>query len=112
MGLKDRVFASDNRPTKLVEVPEWGESVTLRSPTASKMAALADKLGDGEITTAEGLRHTCELIAMCVVEDGQPVFGADDIERLMDEAPSVVGLLGAACRDITAPKGAAEGKAD
>ena len=81
---KAAILAADDLPSKVIEVPEWGGSVRIRSMTATDRDAF-------EVAQLEAQREgraaphniRARYVAACVIgEDGSPLFEESEIAKL------------------------------
>jgi len=95
VSLRDRILAADDIGKDVMEVPEWGCSLEVRTVTAgerSKMikAALTD----------EGTLDTVSLFPMLIIsscfdpDTGEQVFGPDDLAALQGKSAAAVERIG------------------
>ena len=87
-SLRDRILGKDDLVTDTVEVPEWGEKLTIRTLTGTER----DKFEDSMIERSKGGKASqniknirAKLVALCVIDpdDGNlPVFLPQDVEAL------------------------------
>ena len=71
MSLKQTIFSADDITKELVEVPEWGVKVEVRSMTAAERAKLGEGASKGDKTDV-GLMYAMTVIA--TVYDQQQVY--------------------------------------
>jgi hypothetical protein len=93
MNLKDLIFSADDITKELVEVPEWGVTVEVRSMTAAERAKLGEGASKGDKTDV-GLMYAMTVIA--TVYDpttGLPVFTDQDKEAILSKNGAVVERL-------------------
>ena len=93
MALKDRIFASKDLDTELVDVPEWGVKVEVRSMSAGdRSRSMRSWVDDGEVNLE---RFYPAIIAASVFdpETGEHVFDEADAERLNDRSSKVIERL-------------------
>ena len=79
---RDQILGASDRETQDVEVPEWGGTVRVATMSAGARDAF-----DASLTDSEGNQETtnfrAKLVAATVVdEDGERVFGSEDIDAL------------------------------
>lgn len=93
MNLKEAIFSADDITKELVEVPEWGVTVEVRSMTAAERAKLGEGASKGDKTDV-GLMYAMTVIA--TVYDpttGLPVFTDQDKEAILSKNGAVVERL-------------------
>lgn len=89
---KDQIVGADDRPTRDVDVPEWGGTVRVRALSgsdrdayeASMRTVMPDPAGTGgmKVVTDES-NARAKLVAFSVVdENGERVFGDHEVSRL------------------------------
>jgi hypothetical protein len=77
---KDQIQSAADRPTKLVEVPEWGGDLIVATMDGTLRARYEEylRVGPGGF---EKLRAV--IVSLTVVDEaGQPLFTEDDVEWL------------------------------
>jgi len=93
MSLKESIFSANDITKELVEVPEWGVEVEIRSMTAAERAKLGEGASKGDKTDV-GLMYAMTVIA--TVYDpatGLPVFTDQDKEAILSKNGAVVERL-------------------
>jgi len=100
--LRSLILAADDRGTAdLVEVPEWGTTVALRSPTvAQRTEGLSRILGpDGE---ADNLAMQVVTVILCLHDPttNERVFSLADIDALAEKSAGVISRLFLRCQPL------------
>lgn len=70
MNIRDTILGCDDKPTRAIEVPEWG--VTVHVPTYSL----------AEISAAGQMKLTDMALLSASDAEGKPVFQAEDLDAL------------------------------
>tara|TARA_R110000824_G_scaffold354444_1_gene541555 strand:- start:1338 stop:1700 length:363 start_codon:yes stop_codon:yes gene_type:complete len=99
--LRSLILSSKDTPTDVVEVPEWGVTVGIKSMSARSRASVMASAQQG----AEGFDEAGVLamwgrtLVDCLVdpETGDTIFTHDDIMDLMEKSASVVERLWTHC---------------
>lgn len=82
MLTRDQILAAEDTQTEVVDVPEWGGQVRLRTLTGGErdqFEAFVARAGDRK--DFSGMRQM--LLSMALVdESGAPLFGKNDLEKL------------------------------
>jgi hypothetical protein len=94
---KDAILAASDLTTEVVECPEWGGSVVIRSMTGAQRDAyeqsLMQKNEDGSLAVDTDAMKV-KLIVFAAVDDaGNPLFTADDIHALSGKNAAVIERL-------------------
>ena len=106
MLTKAEILGANDLKTQVVECPEWGGSVTIRSLTAAQVQAHGRSLFTKEVTT-NGMggksstqyvvdpdkvtRSDARLVSMSIVDDsGVLVFTEADVELLMAKSAAPI----------------------
>jgi hypothetical protein len=99
---RDAILGADDRRYEIVEVPEWGGAVKLRSLTGAERddfeaRSLVGK-GDNQRVNTRNLR--ARLIALTAVDEHDaPLFQAADVIKLGSKsAAALARLFDAACK--------------
>ena len=86
---RDQIMAHAGKPlrTEVVEVPEWGGSVTVRELTGRERdafeASIVEQKGKKSVVNMDNMR--AKFVSACVIgDDGQSLFYPTDVERLGD----------------------------
>jgi len=90
VSIRDKIRKAQDRTSEIVEVPEWGVTVEIRSMTGSQRSAIVTALTSDEDNKMEALWGG--MLVSCVYdpETGDPVFKEDDAEWLLGEKSSTV----------------------
>ena len=90
MSIRDQIRKAQDRTSEIVEVPEWGVTVEIRSMTGSQRSAIVTALTSDEDNKMEALWGG--MLVSCVYdpETGNAVFKEDDAEWLLNEKSSTV----------------------
>jgi len=94
MGLKDTIFAAEDLDHEVVDVPEWGVKLEVRSMTAGQRArAMAGWTQDNGNIDIERF-YPAILAASCFdPETGERVFDSNDVEKLNEKSAKVIDRL-------------------
>lgn len=107
MSLRDKILSADDLTSEMVDVPEWGVKLEVRSPTAkvrSRMVSSAMRTNDdtGETTTDLESVYPQFLIACCFDPDtGDKVFEDDDQEVINAKSSAAVERVAKACLRVS-----------
>ena len=110
MSIRDKIRKAQDRTSEIVEVPEWGVTVEVRSMTGSQRSAIVTALTSDEDNKMEALWGG--MLVSCVYdpETGDPVFKEDDAEWLLnDKSSTVLDRLSNVCLQVA---GIVEGAVD
>lgn len=90
MSIRDQIRKAQDRTSEIIEVPEWGVTVEVRSMTGSQRSAIVTALTSDEDNKMEALWGG--MLVSCVYDPktGDPVFKEDDAEWLLNEKSSTV----------------------
>lgn len=91
---REQIFAASDLKTEIVDVPEWGGSVIVRTMTGTDRDAFEGTL----VTAAEDGKRSADLsnmraklVAMTVVDDnGDRVFSAEDVAAIGQKSASAI----------------------
>lgn len=101
---KDAIFAADDRRYEVVDVPEWGGSVRLRSLTAKERdnfeAGLQERRGGKVKDNVANFR--ARLVALCAVdEDNKLLFtNRQEVELLGNKSVAALQRLFDMCNEM------------
>lgn len=99
MGLKDTILSADDIDREMVEVPEWGVTVEMRSMTIAErtyaMKSWSKPREDGEGTEVDQEKFYPMLLAASIFdpETGEKVFDRAEVEKLGEKSSKVVERL-------------------
>src|ERR1700733_12216316 len=88
---RDQIRSMADIRQEIVEVPEWGGSVTVigMDGRARDAFSVAIQSGDKSISFFQ----TNLIVATCVGDDAKPLFSADDVEWLRGKSSSALARL-------------------
>lgn len=104
MSLKDTILAADDLDAELLEVPEWGVTISLRTPTVAERSRLGKAAIASGDTPDIAFLYPALLISTCYdPSTGEPIFSEDDVaaiqlkngavvERVAQEALRIAGM--------------------
>lgn len=93
MSLRDQIANADDLFSERVEVPEWGMTITLKSPTVAARAKMLGRFVSADGTfSSDNLSemYPALLIATCVDDDGVPLFTDADADLIRSKNGMVV----------------------
>ena len=90
MSIRDKIRKARDRTSEIVEVPEWGVTVEVRSMTGTQRSAIVTALTSDEDNKMEALWGGMLVSCIYDPETGDPVFKEDDAEWLLNEKSSTV----------------------
>jgi hypothetical protein len=95
MTLRDQILSAADRPTRAVEVPEWGCTVHVRTMSAADRERI-ETGGDKD-------RWRERLLAACLTDDqGAPIFTPADAAALSEKSGPVIVRLARVAIDLNA----------
>lgn len=100
MLTREEILAKDDLKKIEVEVPKWGDTVTLQELSADAAIELHEEMK--RMKDEGGQRGVRELaIVVCAVgEDGERLFTRDDIALLKKKSNEAINLLGDVAWDL------------
>lgn len=93
MSLKEAIFSSDDITKELVEIPEWGVVVEVRSMTANERAKLGEGAAKGDKTDVGAMYALTVIATVYDPTTGLPVFTAQDKEAILSKNGAVIERL-------------------
>lgn len=106
VSIVDRIKASEDVDRELVDIPEWGVAIEIRSMSARQRAGMANYAEDDDHSNSERQEALWGflLTSCCFDPDtGERVFSADDMEWLLnDKSFKVIDRLTAKCLSVSA----------
>lgn len=101
---KEQILAKRDRATRYVELPEIGGSVKIRALKSAELSGWQASLLDprtGEPCIKRQKQARERLVAISVIdENGNLIFGKDDLESLNRLENSVIGRIATAAKEI------------
>ncbi len=101
--LRERVLAKDDSNTDVVQVPEWGESIRIRSLTALEQERWWDILTmhDEKGIDPPGGRKASLVYMGCIDDEGGDLFKPEDIPILGQKHPVAMNRLFSAIQKLS-----------
>lgn len=98
MLTREQILSAQDRPQKVIPVPEWGGEITL---TGLSVRAQAEYIADvSALSAREGgvvrgmATVQVRLVALSITDPaGTPLFSLEDVEALAEKSPEVIGRL-------------------
>ena len=100
--LRDQILNADDRKSEIVDVPEWGCELEVRSLTGAQRAAFMEAAFDLETGQPDFARiYPTLIIQTCHdPETGEPVFEATDRDVLNTKSAAVTERLAKAAMEL------------
>jgi hypothetical protein len=101
---RDQILEAEDRKFEIVECPEWGGDVRLRSITGTQRDAYEQSLMQGNGSDRKmNLRNArVKLIVLCAVDEtGRPLFTTEDLGALGRKNAAPIDRLFDACRKLS-----------
>lgn len=91
MSLRDRIIATNDTQSELVNVPEWGVDIEIRGMSGAARAQMTQAAADNE-GGVNYVRMMPNIVIGCVFdpETGERVFNDDDHEIVMEKSGSAL----------------------
>lgn len=109
MGLRDQIRDAKDIESRIVEVPEWGVKVELRTPTVRTRGEMISEFmkDDGKIDYVR--MYPSLVVATAYDPDtGERLFSLDDIEWLEEKSAKALEHLGEVAVELSGMEKAAE----
>ena len=89
---KDDIFKADDLPTKDIDIPEWGGTLTIRTLTGAERDQFESAFVNQDQIDIRGLK--ARLIQLTVQNgDGQPMFTKADLQKINSKSASVIDRI-------------------
>lgn len=86
-SLKDKIQAADDIKSEMVEVPEWGVTVEVRTISGARRAEVFSRATNTEGNVVAGTAYISLIVAAAYdPETGEPLFSQDDVEWLKEKS--------------------------
>lgn len=106
---KDDIFKADDRPTRDVEVPEWGGTVRVRGLSGAARDEFEESLRETRpdgTTVPNLLNSRAKLASLCIVdEDGNQMFNEFEVGRLSLKSSAALDRVVNAASELSALPG-------
>lgn len=104
---RDQILQANDRPTKIVAVPEWGGDVIVRGLTGAQRDKFeqdsVERKGDKIETNLINMR--ARLVALCVVdENNQRLFQDSDVKELGRKSAAALERVFDVARELSGLK--------
>jgi hypothetical protein len=94
VSIRDRIIAANDTAKEIVDIPEWGVKVEVRSMSGAARAVLVQDAAnnDGKLNFT---RMLPEILIGCMFdpETGERIFDGEDTELLMDKSGAVLDKI-------------------
>ena len=113
MSLRDKILEAQDIERKIVDVPEWGVKVEVRSPTGADRAAVVAIVNSPD-ADAHLLYPALLIPSLFDPETGERLFSEDDGEELNKKNGVVLERLATVALELVAitPEAVEAGKGD
>lgn len=103
---KAEILAADDRPTKEINVPEWGGTVRVRALGCAEQDVL-DKITLGNAVDNFLARAT--VLQLCLVdENNRLMFTAEEVAALAEKSPRAADRLIKVAQELSYPESTGE----
>ena len=94
LSLRERILGKEDAKTSVVDVPEWGESIRVRSLTAHEQERWWDILDQqAKGNEPAGGRKASFVMMACLDETGADLFKPEDVAVLGKKHPEAIHRL-------------------
>ncbi len=106
--LRDKILAADDIEARQVEVPEWGVTVEIRTPTVRRRGELmAEFMQDGELDYVK--LYPALVVATAYDPDsGEQLFTIADMDALAEKSAKALETLGEVAVELAGMTNAAQ----
>jgi hypothetical protein len=95
---REQILAANDRKTDVVDIPEWGGSVKIRSMSGAQAEEFKKLSDDDALSEVQTL---IKVISMSALDDeGKQLFTDADLEALADKSISVLNTVAEACMAV------------
>ena len=92
--LREKILAIDDRPLEVVDVPEWGCKVGIRTPSIIERNRLVQSYTDGDgRVQIETMFQWLVIGTACDPDTGELLFTEDDLDELAQRSATVMDRL-------------------
>lgn len=99
MLTREQILTADDRPSEIVQVPEWGGEVKVTTMSGTQRDAFERSLNDnGKVDTSNARAKFAA--AVLVDEPGNALFSADDISALGAKSAAALDRVMAAAQRL------------
>jgi len=91
--LRGKIFEADDITKELLEVPEWGVKVEIRSMTAGQRATLTEGVTSDKVDVSNNMYAKTVIATVFDPTTGLPVFTEQDREAILSKNGAVIERL-------------------
>lgn len=104
MDLRESILNCDDLPKEKVTVPEWKQTVYVRSMTAKERDEYEmDLIANRDSGESQLLMARSKLVALCTVDEkGKRIFNWEDVEALAQKSSKAIGRISEAAQILNA----------
>lgn len=99
LSARDKIRSIDDRPSRIVDIPEWGLKLEVRGLTVRQQADLADRRS-GDPSASEVIGEIL-LATVFDPETGQAVFTREDLGWLMERSAVAIDRITTAAAELS-----------
>lgn len=102
--LREQIRAASDTEAEIVEVPEWGVEIEIRSMTGRQRAQIMTEIAQGGMENINVEHLWSSVLTTCLYDpaNGENVFAVDDLEWLMTEkSAAVIDRLSTRCMEVS-----------
>lgn len=99
MLTKDAIRAASDLPREMVQVPEWGGFLYVRTMTGTERDAWETGLSKGKHVNLDKVRAKLAVAVACDA-DGKPMFDASDVDWLSEKSAAALQRIFAAASKL------------
>lgn len=91
---KEAIFAADDRPTEVVDIPEWGGKVIVKAISGTDRDRFEQSIANPKGGVKDGAVIRARLVSLAVVDEkGAKIFEPRDMEDLGKKSAAVLDRL-------------------
>ena len=101
---RESILQADDLPKELVDVPEWGGSVYVRSLTGAERdrfeSSMIKQRGKNQQMNLDNIRAKLAVLTVCD-EEGKRIFSSADIDELSKKSAAALDRIFAVARRLS-----------
>lgn len=105
MLTKDAIRAASDLPREMVQIPEWGGFLYVRTMTGTERDAWESSLSAGKKVNLDKVRAKLAVAVACDA-DGKPMFTPADVDWLSEKSAAALQRIFAAASKLNCLSGA------
>lgn len=100
-NLRNKILQAEDIESEMVEVPQWGVTVEVRSMDARSRISMTQDVSEDGSVSMERLYPDMVIQTAHDPETGERIFGADDRDLLLSKSSAALDILATAAMRVS-----------